>query len=296
MNTLRITADPALPSPLRNRGIRLFVAALLVALAGGIHLCAAGNDSTPSGARRDAERTVNIVALQAGTRYAFRDNPGLDANFALFARLSREAAGASPRPDLICWPEYAISGWPYPKEEVMNGLAESIPGEGPWYRRYRDLARELGVPIVGWLVESAGGKLYSTAFLLDGKGDFKGKYRKVQANLGEQTWWGWSQGERFELIELDGVRYGISICADMWFPETVRCEELLGADVVLHLSIADDMGHLIPARAFDSRPKSPVGRPSRFAPFANTSTTNTAGSGMSKRDNKTCVMWARTRF
>jgi len=196
---------------------------------------------------------VNIAALQAGTRYAFRDNPGLEANFALFARLSREAAGASPRPDLICWPEYAITGWPYPKEEVMNGLAESIPGEGPWYRRYRDLARELEVPIVGWLVESADGKLYSTAFLLDGKGDFKGKYRKVQANLGEQTWWGWSQGERFELIELDGVRYGISICADMWFPETVRCEELLGADVVLHLSIADDMGHLIPARAFDSK-------------------------------------------
>jgi hypothetical protein len=39
----------------------------------------------------------------------------------------------------------------------------------------------------------------------------------------------------------------------MWYPETVRCEELLGADVILHVSIADDMGHLVPARAFDSQ-------------------------------------------
>jgi len=89
--------------------------------------------------------------------------------------------------------------------------------------------------------------------LIDENGTFKGKYRKVHANLGEQTWWGWSQGERFSIIEIDGVRYGISICADMWFPETVRCEELMGADVILHVSIADDMGYLIPARAYDSQ-------------------------------------------
>jgi predicted amidohydrolase len=254
MKALRTRLEHAVPSSLTNRGLRALVVGLLVVPACGIYLCAEGKDATPSAAGRDPERSVSIAALQAGLHYSFQgNNPGLEANFALFAKLTRQAAAASPRPGLICWPEYAISGWPYPREEVINGLAESIPGEGQWYRRYRDLARELGVPILGWLVESAEGKLYSTALLLDGKGDFKGKYRKVQANLGEQTWWGWSQGERFELIELDGVRYGVSICADMWFPETVRCQELLGADVVVHLSIADDMGHLIPARAFDSK-------------------------------------------
>jgi hypothetical protein len=38
----------------------------------------------------------------------------------------------------------------------------------------------------------------------------------------------------------------------MWFPETVRCLELAGADVVVHQSIGDDMRHVVPARAFDS--------------------------------------------
>jgi predicted amidohydrolase len=220
--------------------------------AAGQPLSGAG-ESTPPRAARDPGRTVTVAVLQAGGNHSRGGNPGLEANFARLAGLARQAAAAEPRPDLICFPEYAISGWPYPKEVAINGLAEAIPGDGPWYRRYRDLARAAGVPVVGWLVEAAGTKLYNTAFLLDGQGEFRGKYRKVHANLGEQTWWGWSQGERFELLEIGGVRYGVSICADMWFPETVRCQELLGADVVLHLSIADDMGHLIPARAFDSR-------------------------------------------
>jgi len=199
---------------------------------------------------RDPDRTVTIVALQAGTGHSKAGNPGLEANFGLFAQLAREAAAISP--DLIVFPEYAISGWPYPVEEVINGIAEPIPGEGPWYRRYVALAKEIDTAIIGWLVEEDGGQLYNTAFLLDRTGELIGKYRKVQANLGEQTWRGWSQGESFQPITHNGVRYGVSICADMWFPETVRCEELLGADIIIHLSIADDMGHIVPTRALDS--------------------------------------------
>jgi predicted amidohydrolase len=199
---------------------------------------------------RDPDRTVTVAVLQAGTNHSRGGNPGPEANFGLLAGLAREAAAA--RPDLIVFPEYAISGWPYPPEAAINGLAEAFPGEGPWYRRYVALAREVQTPILGWLVEADAGRLYNAAFLLDGGGALAGVYRKVHANLGEQTWWGWSQGASLAPIEHDGVRYGISICADMWFPETVRCEELLGADLVVHMSIADDMGHILPTRAFDS--------------------------------------------
>jgi predicted amidohydrolase len=201
-------------------------------------------------AARDPDRTVTVAVLQAGDDHSRKGNPGPEANWALFERLAREAAASSR--DLIVFPEYAISGWPYPPEAEMNGLAEPVPGDGSWYRRYAALAREIGVPLLGWLVERNGDRLYNACFLLDASGALVGKYRKVHANLGEQTWWGWSQGEAFRPIEHDGVRYGTSICADMWFPETVRCNELLGADLVIHQSIADDMGHLLPARAYDS--------------------------------------------
>lgn len=227
-----------------------FPSGLLIAQDGIVNTFTGLSNSAYS---RNSKRIVNIVALQAGNKHYQKGNPGLEANFALFAELARQAAASKPLPDLICFPEYAIAGWGYPPEKIINSLAESIPGDGSWYLRYRDLAREVGIPILCWLVESENNKLYNTAFILDGKDEFKGKYRKVHANLGEQTWWGWSQGERFELIELDSVRYGVSICADMWFPETVRCYELLGADIVLHQSIGDDMGHIIPVRAFDSK-------------------------------------------
>lgn len=196
------------------------------------------------------DRVVTIAALQAGLNHSRTGNPGFEANFTCLARQAQ--AAAQNHPDIIVFPEYAITGWPYPTEAEINHLAQPVPGAGEWFRRYQTLARELRIPLVGWLLESANGKLYNTAFVLDQEGEFTGKYRKVQANLGEQTWWGWSQGEAFQVIELNGVRYGFSICSDMWFPETVRCNELLGADVVLHLSIADDMGHILPTRAFDS--------------------------------------------
>ena len=238
---------------LKIPGHRVLLRAIcIIIILAAIPLC--GNENVTFGQiSRDPARTINITALQAGSDHYKNGNPGSEANFGIFAALARKAAASATKPDLICFPEYAITGWGYPSEKIINSTAEEIPGEGYWYKRYEELARETGIPILGWLVESSGGKLYNTSFMLDGKGNYLGKYRKVQANLGEQTWWGWSQGEEFSLIELDGVKYGISICADMWYPETVRCEELLGADVILHVSIADDMGHLIPARAFDSK-------------------------------------------
>jgi len=205
--------------------------------------------SSPA-AQEDPNRVVRIAVLQAGTEHSKEGNPGCEANFDLLAGLGREVAKA--RPDMIVFPEYAISGWPYPREEIINSLAESVPGDGPWYSRYKALAQETRTALLGWLVEKELGRLYNCSFLIDPNGRFVGKYRKVQANLGEQTWWGWSQGESFKPIEYGGVKYGISICADMWFPETVRCEELLGANVIVHVSIADDMMHIVPTRAFDS--------------------------------------------
>jgi predicted amidohydrolase len=199
---------------------------------------------------QENDRKVRITALQAGNDHSKDGNPGFEANFSLLANLAREAKKDSP--DIIVFPEYAISGWPYPSEEAMNSLAEPIPADGLWYMRYVNLAKEISTAILGSLVEEREGKLYNTAFMISPDGDFIGKYNKVQANLGEQTWWGWSQGESFEPIEYDGVKYGISICADMFFPETVRCEALLGADIIIHQSIGDDMGHIVPARAFDS--------------------------------------------
>ena len=116
---------------------------------------------------RDPGRTVTVAVVQAGTDHSRDGKPGPEANFGLLAGLAREAAQASP--DLIVFPEYAISGWPYPPEATINGLAEVLPGEGPWARRYVALAREVKTPILGWLVEARAGRLYNAALMRIGQ-------------------------------------------------------------------------------------------------------------------------------
>jgi predicted amidohydrolase len=201
-----------------------------------------------------SNQIVKIAVLQAGQKYceACRiNNPGPESHFNLYANLARQVA--KKRPEVIVFPEYIQMGWPYLSEEKVLALAENIPGKGYWFQQYVQLAKELGIAIIGNMVERDEKKLFNTAVFLNEKGEFLGKYRKVHANLGEQTWWGFSQGEQFKIFEYHGIKYGFSICADMWFPETVRVNELLGADILIHQSIADDMDHIIPTRAFDSK-------------------------------------------
>src|SRR5438128_336005 len=100
--------------------------------------------SRPSAAARDPARIVRIAVVQAGQNHYAKGNPGAEANFKVLEAQAREAATATPKPDVIVFPEFSLSGWPYMSEGKINSLAEKVPGDGPWYRRYRDLARSTG--------------------------------------------------------------------------------------------------------------------------------------------------------
>ncbi len=197
----------------------------------------------------DSTYKFKVSLLQAGRSHTRKGNPGFKANFDLFSEMAVKAAG--DKPDLIVFPEYTISGHPYPKKELINEIAEAVPG-GDWYGRYAKLAAALDTALLGWVLEKEDGKLYNTAFLIERDGTFIGKYRKVHCTYTEMTSWGWSQGEGFNLIDFRGLKIGVSICADMWMPETLLCESLLGADVIIHISVADDMEHILPVRALDN--------------------------------------------
>jgi predicted amidohydrolase len=202
-------------------------------------------------ANRNEDHTIRICPLQAGENHKTNGNPGCDANFELFADLAREAA--HEKPDIIIFPEYAIPGSPYPPESTFREIACPVPHASGYYQRYVALAKETQCALLANIIEvDEQDRMFNTAALIGPDGAFIGKYRKG-ANLGDQTWQGFSQGDKYELIQYKGVKIGCTICSDMWLPEYVRCQELMGADIILHQSIADDMGHIIPTRAFDSQ-------------------------------------------
>jgi predicted amidohydrolase len=112
--------------------------------------------------------------------------------------------------------------------------AKAEPLPGPAERTFQDMAARHKLWLVsGSLIEIADGKLYNTASVIDPSGKVIGRYRKMFPFLPYET--GIECGDSFFVFDVPDVgRFGVSICYDMWFPETSRQLAAMGAEVILH--------------------------------------------------------------
>ena len=89
-----------------------------------------------------------------------------------------------------------------------------------------------------WLVPGSGyirkdDGLYNHAIAINPKGEIVGGYNKFFPFLPLET--GVEPGTDFLVFDVpDRGRFGVSICYDMWFPETTRTLTSLGVEVLLH--------------------------------------------------------------
>ncbi len=197
--------------------------------------------------RSKASQVTRIVALSAGTEHWKQGNPGPDANLARLMDLADESA--AEHPDIICFPEFAVTGWPYPSPEGIRATGEPVPGDGPRYRQYVDLAQRTGAVVCGWLAEKESDTVYhNTSFLVSPDGTFLGKYRKVHPTPGEEGQWWFQPGDDIPVFDLGFCCVGIAICWDMDFPEVCRSLLLRGADLILHPTVANDRRDMCPVR------------------------------------------------
>jgi len=131
--------------------------------------------------------------------------------------------------DLIVFPELCYTG-----SELglrATDLAERIPGHATNYLAKR--ASDFGVYIVFGLVikEKVESILYNGVVCLGPEGDLAGEYRKVHL-LGEERQV-YRNGFRFQTIEADWGRFGLTIGSDLAFPEAARSLTLDGAELVV---------------------------------------------------------------
>ncbi len=112
------------------------------------------------------------------------------------------------------------------------GKAEPLPG--PAERRFQEMAAKHKVWMVnGSLIELFDGKKYNTLSVIDPTGKVIGRYRKLFPFLPYEE--GIESGSLFFVFDVTDVgRFGVSICYDMWFPETSRVLTSMGAEVILH--------------------------------------------------------------
>jgi predicted amidohydrolase len=98
----------------------------------------------------------------------------------------------------------------------------------------QELARKHKVWLLpGSVFHTVDDKIYNTASVIGPNGNVVTRYRKMFPFYPYEV--GVTPGHEFCLFDVPDVgRFGVSICYDMWFPETIRTLAVQGAEVILH--------------------------------------------------------------
>ena len=177
---------------------------------------------------------LNVAAVQ------MRSIGDLTANLEVVRSLVEQAAAAGAR--LVVLPEcFSFLGR---GEGDKMQAAEVLDGRGPVLTALAALATRHDLWIVGGgTPETVAGdpkRAYNTAVVVDPSGALVRTYRKVHlfdvdipggATLRESD--GTVAGSELEVVEIDGVTVGLSICYDLRFPELYRTLVDRGAQVVV---------------------------------------------------------------
>lgn len=88
----------------------------------------------------------------------------------------------------------------------------------------------------GSMFQKRDGKIFNTATVINPHGEIVGRYDKMFPFMPYEE--GVTGGNDFLMFDVPDVgKFGVSICYDMWFPETSRTLAVNGVDVILHPSL-----------------------------------------------------------
>jgi deaminated glutathione amidase len=157
-----------------------------------------------------------------------------EANLQRMRALHAEAAAAGA--DLVVFPEVAMFTT---VDTAVDVAPFAEPLDGPFVTRLQEAAAHARAAIVAGMYESApsgAGKVYNTAVAIGTDGALLGAYRKIHMFDA----FGFRESDhdqpgdgRLLLFTLSGVRFGVTICYDLRFPELFRALAERGADAIL---------------------------------------------------------------
>jgi len=134
--------------------------------------------------------------------------------------------------DIVCFPELVLTGYP-PEDLVLKPsfVRDNIAQLKAIAETTRDIAA-----VVGFVDEE--GDIFNAAAFIDG-GEVKAIFHKVfLPNYGvfdEKRYF--EPGHRCPILELNGVRLGLSVCEDCWFPSgPMAWEAHHGAQVLININ------------------------------------------------------------
>lgn len=137
--------------------------------------------------------------------------------------------------DLVILPELWAVGWACDK---FKDCAENIE-TGETIEFLCELAQQYNVNILGGsFVEREENKLYNTCPVINREGEIIATYRKSHLfsyyDDCENKYI--SAGQNPVIVDIEGVKIGLSICYDIRFPEIYRAYRKAGADVLVNMA------------------------------------------------------------
>ncbi|WP_340105760.1 carbon-nitrogen hydrolase family protein [Rhodohalobacter sp. 8-1] len=106
--------------------------------------------------------------------------------------------------------------------------------DGPFELEMKRMAKKHGIWLLpGSIFEKRGDQVYNTATVYNPQGEVVTRYSKMFPFYPYEV--GVTPGNEFCVFDVPDVgKFGVSICYDMWFPETIRTLSVMGAEVILH--------------------------------------------------------------
>lgn len=135
--------------------------------------------------------------------------------------------------NIMVLPELATTGYNFESQEQLQQVAEN-PYDSDGVKKLIELSAQKDMAIVIGFAEKNNQKIYNSALFITGNGIEK-IYRKVHLFYREKLIF--TPGDTpFEGFHYKGIKVGMMICFDWFFPEVTRLYALQGVDVILHPS------------------------------------------------------------
>jgi len=134
--------------------------------------------------------------------------------------------------DLYVLPELCFTGYQFLSTDELRSLA--VDPDGAVIGWFRQAAYDRKASITFGYPERAADGCYNAAMIVTSDGrDLR--YRKTHLFYKEKEFF--LPGDSgFNVIEWGGVRIGLAVCFDWYFPESFRTLALKGADIIAHCS------------------------------------------------------------
>jgi deaminated glutathione amidase len=135
-----------------------------------------------------------------------------------------------PQVQMVMFSELVVTG-------SSTHHAEPLPSDKE--NKFCEMARKHGIWLIpGSMFELLNEKIYNTLSVINPEGHVVCRYRKMFPFRPYEK--GVDAGTEFVVFDVPDVgRFGVSICYDMWFPETTRALASMGAEVILHPTMTD---------------------------------------------------------